>query len=159
MVSIRLDDHRAVQCGPNEIILNNVSASSGGGFFTMDGAIISTNTLGNIHVNGGLGAVTIDNETGIPVVVQNVSAGTNSLNSTVSSKVDIIDTNQPAASQHSLYVYQPGVGISTYRGHGGRDRGRPDGGLYLRVHVRDDGELTLPRPAFDFSGAPGQSHP
>ena len=103
----------------NQIILNNVSASSGGGSFTMNGAIISTNTLGNIHVNGGLGAVTIDNETGIPVVVQNVSAGTNSLNSTVSSKVDIIDTNQPAATQHSLYVYQPGVGISTYRGTAG----------------------------------------
>ncbi len=100
----------------NQIILDNVSASSGGGSFTMDGAIISTNTLGDIHVNGGLGAVTIDNETGIPVVVQNVSAGTNSLNSTVSSQVDVIDTNQPPASQQSLYIYQPGVGTSTYRG-------------------------------------------
>ncbi len=103
----------------NQIVLNNVSASSGGGSFAMDGAVISTNTLGNIHVNGGLGAVTIDNETGIPVVVQNVSAGTNSLSSIVSSKVDIIDTNQPYATQQSLYVYQPGVGISTYRGTAG----------------------------------------
>ena len=82
----------------------------------MDGGIIGTNTLGNIQLNGGLGAVTIDNEAGISLVVQNVSAGTNSLSSTVSSRVDIIDTNQPTASQHTLYVYQPGVGISTYQG-------------------------------------------
>ncbi len=100
----------------NQIILNNVSASSGGGVFAMDGAIISTNTLGHIHVNGGLGAVNIDNETGIPVLVQNVSAGTNALNSTVSSSVDIIDTNQTTGSQQTLYVYRPGMGISTYQG-------------------------------------------
>ncbi len=100
----------------NQIVLDNVSASSGGGYFAMDGGIISTNTMGDIHVNGGLGAVTIDNETGVALVVQNVSAGTNSLTSTVNSLVDIIDTNQPAASQHTLYVYQPGVGISTYKG-------------------------------------------
>ena len=100
----------------NQIILDNVSASSGGGYFAMDGGIISTNAMGDIHVNGGLGAVTIDNETGVALVVRNVSAGTNSLSSTVNSLVDIIDTNQPAASQHSLYVYQPGVGVSTYKG-------------------------------------------
>ncbi len=103
----------------NQIVLDNVSASSGGGYFAMDGGIVSTNALGNIHVNGGLGAVTIDNETGIAVKVQNVSAGTNSLSSTASSLVDIIDTNQAAASQHTLYVYQPGVGVSTYKGTAG----------------------------------------
>ena len=103
----------------NQIVLENVSASSGGGFFSMQGGIVSTNTMGSVHVNGGLGAVTIDNETGIALVVQNVSAGTNSLTSTVSSLVDIIDTNQQAATQHTLYVYQPGVGISKYQGTAG----------------------------------------
>ena len=98
------------------------------------------------------GAVTINNETGIAVVVQNVSAGTNSLSSTVSSMVDIIDTNQPAASQHSLYVYQPGVGISTYKGRRTRPR-QTSWRALARVHVRDLDELLAPRAASAFSGS------
>jgi hypothetical protein len=100
----------------NQIIVHDVSASSGGGFLSLDGGIMNTNALGHIHVNGGLGAVTIDNQTGIPLVVDNVYAGTNSLSATVESQVDIIDTNQPAASRHTLYVYQPGGGIDVYHG-------------------------------------------
>src|SRR5262249_33486620 len=96
----------------NQIILSDVTASSGGGSLSLQGAIMNTNTLGNIHVNGGLGSVTINNSTGIPVVVHDVSAGSGSLASLVTSQVDIIDTNQPTASRQTLYVYTPGTGIS-----------------------------------------------
>ncbi len=126
----------------------------------MDGAIISTNTLGNIHVNGGLGAVTIDNETGIPVVVQNVSAGTNSLYSTVSSKVDIIDTNQPAATQHTpLRLPARSRHFHLPRARRARPRQTSLAGTAARVHVRDDSELfSRERPPLSVA-APGQSHP
>src|SRR5262249_39411496 len=76
--------------------------------------------LGNIHVNSGLGQVSINNETGRRLVVKNVFAGSSSLASAVLSKVDIIDTNQPSATQHTLYLYQPGIGISVYQGAAGQ---------------------------------------
>ena len=100
----------------NQILVSDVSASSGGGALDLQGAIMNTNTLGNIHVNGGLGAVTIDNSTGIPLVVHNVSAGSSAVSSLASGTVDIIDTNQPAASEQTLYIYHPGTGIDVYRG-------------------------------------------
>src|SRR5262249_2840833 len=99
-----------------QIILSDVTASSGGGSLSLQGAIMNTNTLGNIHVNGGLGSVTINNSTGIPVVVHDISAGSGSLASLGASQGDIIDTNQPAASRQTLYVYTPGTGISVYQG-------------------------------------------
>ncbi len=101
----------------NQIIVNNVHASSGAGFLSLDGAIINTtNQSGNIQVNDGNGQVTIDNETGVPVEVNNVNAGSGSLNTTPPSEVDIIDTKQPSATQQTLYVYNPGAGIDKYQG-------------------------------------------
>jgi len=93
-----------------QIIVNNVNASSGAGFLSLDGAIMSTNTSGDIVVNDGNGQVTIDNETNTPVVVNNVNAGSGSLNSTPPSEVDIIDTKMPSSTQQTLYVYNPGGG-------------------------------------------------
>src|SRR5262249_20805728 len=63
----------------NQIIVNNVNASAGAGYLSLEGAIINTgNQAGNIQVNNGNGQVTIDNQTGIPVVVNNVYAGSGS---------------------------------------------------------------------------------
>ena len=60
----------------NKIIVQNVEAASTDGFLKISGRnIINSNNLGNLHVNGGLGDVQIDNQTGIPVVVQKVYTG------------------------------------------------------------------------------------
>ncbi len=99
----------------NKIILNNVNASSGPGFLSLDGAIISTNLSGMINVNTGNGQVTIDNATGIPVVVNNVNAASGTPNPSPS-MVDITDTLLPAATNQTLYVYSSGGSIETYRG-------------------------------------------
>ena len=103
----------------NLITIENVSASSGGGgSVTLNGAIINTNTLGQIQVNGGLGQVNVSNQTGIPVVVQNIDADNSSTTAGLS-RVQITDTNQPAAYQQTLYVYNPTQGISVYQGAAG----------------------------------------
>ncbi len=106
----------------NQITVDNVSASSGGGAVTLDGAIISTNTLGNIHVDGGLGQVIVNNQTGIPLVVQQIYTGSNSQTTTVQSTVDITDTNQTSNPQ-TLYIYQPGQPIDVYQGAAGATLG------------------------------------
>ena len=61
----------------NQITLDNVNAAQAGGSVVLHGAIFNTNTLGNITVNGGLGHVSIDNQTGIPLVLQNIATGNN----------------------------------------------------------------------------------
>ena len=76
---------------------------------------MSTNTFGEINVNSDLGAVAIDNETNSPIIVNDV-LGSRSTTSASLSGVDIIDTNQPAASEQTLFVYQPGDVINEYIG-------------------------------------------
>jgi hypothetical protein len=97
----------------NQIIVKNVTASSGGGFVRLDGGIMSTNTLGNIRVNGGLGDVDIDNQTGVPVVVQNVYTGSAGLSGEVTARVEIIDKYR---DKQTIYVNRPGIGTETYVG-------------------------------------------
>ncbi len=96
-----------------QIIVNNVTAS-GGGFVSLDGGLISTDVLGNLTVADGNGQVTIDNESGYPLVINNVSASTSQ--TSIPSEVDIIDTFKPLTSQQSLYVYHAGGGILEYSG-------------------------------------------
>ena len=94
-------------------------SAGAGAFISLDGAIMNTDLMGNIQVNDGIGQVTIDNEVpNVPLVVNNVYAGSNSLNSTIApSYVDIIDTEKPSATAQTLYVYQPGSGqIQQYQG-------------------------------------------
>ncbi len=98
----------------NQIVVTDVSANSGG-FIELEGAMMSTDTLGEITVNSDLGQVTIDNETSYSMVVNNVAAS-KSANSTSLSGVDIIDTEQPSATEQTLYVYQPGNVIDEYQG-------------------------------------------
>ncbi|HYR14028.1 MAG TPA: hypothetical protein VEQ67_07390, partial [Mycobacterium sp.] len=107
----------------NQITLDDVRASSGGGSVSLSGGIISTNTLGRIHVNGGLGDVQVDNRTGVPLVVQNIYAGGAGTLRDLVSTVDITDTLQPLynnnANNHWLYSYTPGTGVSVYNGISG----------------------------------------
>ncbi|MHB1559942.1 MAG: beta strand repeat-containing protein, partial [Isosphaeraceae bacterium] len=101
-----------------QIVVSQVSAASGG-FISLDGAIMSTSTFGEINVSSGLGQVTVDNQTSYPIVISDVSASKSS-GSTSLSGVDIIDTNQPAATEQTLYVYQPGNIINEYQGTAGQ---------------------------------------
>ncbi len=102
----------------NQIIVNNITASAGGANIYLDGQIISTNLYGELHVNGGLGQVNVTNETGIPLTVQNVNAGSTLPGSATVSQVDIKDLSSPGSGQgtQTLYVYQAGQGISTFTG-------------------------------------------
>ncbi|MCO6453768.1 MAG: hypothetical protein J5I93_00495, partial [Pirellulaceae bacterium] len=91
----------------NQITVSEVSNISTGGVVSLRGAIISTNPNGAIDLQGGVGNVTVNNQTGIPLVIQNIDAG----GSGGASQVRIIDTNQPASSNQTLYVYEPGQPI------------------------------------------------
>ena len=102
-----------------QLALANVVASAGGAYLLLDGKIISTNSLGNIHVNGGQGKVNVTNETTDTLGVQNVFAGTNANTAAANSKVEIIDEAKDAGSNHYWYVYTPGGGIDEYQGAAG----------------------------------------
>lgn len=98
----------------DQIIVTDTNASSSGGRLTMNGAIISTSTFGNIEVNGGLGQVTINNQTTIPMVVNKVNTGNLGLDGTVVSTVKITDTLRPVATNTTTYRYTAGQGVLTY---------------------------------------------
>jgi filamentous hemagglutinin family protein len=101
----------------NQITVDKVSASSGGGLVSLTGKILSTNTLGQIHVNGGLGDVAIDNQTGASVVLNNINAGNTALAAGLSSKVEITDLLNPdTGHNHTAYVYSPATGMAVYNG-------------------------------------------
>jgi hypothetical protein len=96
----------------HQITVAGVSNISTGGMVSLTGAIISTNPQGAIDLQGGIGDVTVDNQTGIPLVVQDIDSG----NGSGISQVRIIDKNFPAASNQTLYVYQPGQAIGIWTG-------------------------------------------
>lgn len=98
----------------DRIIVTDTNASSSGGRLTMNGAIISTSAFGNIEVNGGLGQVTIDNQTSIPMVVNKVNTGNLGADGTVVSTVKITDTLRPVATNTTTYRYTAGQGVLTY---------------------------------------------
>ncbi|MET0321015.1 MAG: hypothetical protein ABW069_09875, partial [Duganella sp.] len=94
---------------------DNVTASSGGGSILLNGYILSTNTLGNIHVNGGFGKINIDNQSGYALKVQDINAGDGALLAGNTGKVEIRDTS-PTAPSHVLYTYTPEAGVQEFRG-------------------------------------------
>jgi hypothetical protein len=100
----------------NEIRLDNVIAAGGGAQVKIDGGLISTNTSGNIHVNGGLGRVDVVNDTGITIIAQNIYAGSTGLQTAIESTVEIIDRFKPQSSNHLLYVHRGGQGVTVYQG-------------------------------------------
>src|SRR5699024_2231341 len=84
----------------NEIVVDNVVASTGGAQVRIEGALLSSNTLGRINVSAGLGRAEIDNQSGIQVVVNNVYAGAGGVTSATESSVEILDTLR---DRHDLY--------------------------------------------------------
>ncbi|TFY97147.1 leukotoxin LktA family filamentous adhesin [Ramlibacter humi] len=100
----------------NEISLGEVRASSGGGYVGLNGKIISTNTLGNIHVNGGLGDVQVVNNTGLALNLNKINTGNTAVPSALVSEVEIVDKNRASGSNHWVYTYSPGAGMNVFQG-------------------------------------------
>lgn len=128
-----------------QLIVDDVNASSGGGSVKLSGGIISTNPLGKIHVNGGLGQVTIDNQTAVPLVVQKINAGDTSLASALTSQVEIIDTLQKIQGgtnpDHWWYVYNPTQGVSVYNNANGATTLKDGNGVIIANQVPTNGPV------------------
>ena len=100
----------------DQIIVANINASSGGGSVLLDGKIISTNQLGNIHVNGGYGNVAINNQTGLDLVVKGVNTGNTAAAAALISTVTLVDRNITSGNNTSTYVYSPATNaINLYK--------------------------------------------
>jgi hypothetical protein len=107
----------------NTLSLSNVNASSGGGFVLLDGKIINTSpqSQGNINVNGGLGQVTVDNQTGLAVTVNSLNTGSTTNGQPLVSRVKIVDRLRPDAGNTTTYLFTPGQGVSSYQTGFGND--------------------------------------
>lgn len=99
----------------NQITLNAVHAA-GGGFVMLDGGIISTDPNGGVSINDGYGQVVVNNQTTVPVVINNIDTGTGAIG-----EVKIIDTLQPADLNRWWYLYKQGVGLRVYNDSNGAD--------------------------------------
>ena len=97
----------------NLITVDNVAASSGSATVLVDGGIMSTDPLGELSVNGGLGMININNQTGVPIVLQNLYAGSAASAAASSSTVELIDTTKmvhtvllPVPGRRGLHVHR-----------------------------------------------------
>jgi hypothetical protein len=99
-----------------QVTLANVNASSGGARVAIEGTILSTNPLGQILVNGGLGTINVQNETGRELVLQQLNTGNTTLASALENRVQIIDKGRPSASNQWLYLYSPADGLRVFNG-------------------------------------------
>lgn len=96
----------------NQIVLPTyINVSSDGAHVKLSGAIVSTNNQGAIVMNSGLGQIGISNETGIPLTVQNVDAGTNATTGALTSTIDI---NDSLKGTQTWYVFNPGSAVQVY---------------------------------------------
>ncbi|KUL93263.1 hypothetical protein DK26_24775 [Bosea sp. WAO] len=103
----------------DRLVLWDVNASSGGGSVLLDGQIISTNTLGSIKINGGFGDVSLNNTSGLDLVVNRVNTGTGVGVAASVSKITIIDRLITSGPNTTVYAYTPGSGIAKYITHNG----------------------------------------
>jgi len=99
----------------DRLVMADVNASSGGGSVLLDGQIISTNTLGNIKVNGGFGNVSVNNQSGLDLVTNRINTGTAAGVNASTSKITIIDRLITSGLNTKIYAYTPGVGIAVYK--------------------------------------------
>ncbi|MBL8225533.1 MAG: leukotoxin LktA family filamentous adhesin [Chromatiales bacterium] len=99
-----------------QVTLANVNASSGGARVSIEGTMLSTNPLGQILVNGGLGTINVQNETGRELVLQQLNTGNTTLASALENRVQIIDKGRPSASNQWLYLYSPAAGLRVFNG-------------------------------------------
>ncbi len=105
----------------NQLTVATINASSGGGNILLDGRIVSTNTLGRIHLNGGYGNVQINNQTGVDLVLNNINTGNALAASALTSTVKIVDRLNTTGLNTTIYKYTPGVGIKMYQTANGLD--------------------------------------
>ncbi len=107
-----------------QIVLDDVNAS-GGGSVTLFGGIISTDAQGSITVNNGFGQVAVNNQSSLPLVIQNINTGTGTAGT-----VEITDTLQPTfanglyqthwyvntVGSNSISIYDNSNGATTLTG-------------------------------------------
>ncbi len=110
-----------------------INASSGGGNVLLDGKIVSTNTLGRIHLNGGYGNVQINNQTGLDLLVNNINTGNALAASALTSTVKIVDRLDTSGPNTKIYNYTPGVGIRICDTFNGAE---PVAGAHVRRRLR-----------------------
>ena len=96
----------------DEIIVSKLAAASGPAKVTVDGGIINTDPVGSIDVNGGLGTVNINNQSGVTLVLQNIYAGSTASVGSATSSVELIDTNRML---DTLYSYTNGTVTTSTR--------------------------------------------
>lgn len=122
------------------ISLDKIEAHSTGASIVLDGAIISSNTLGNIHINSGFGQVVINNQTGFDLSVDGINTGSAANASAATSTVMIVDrlkdqVNGTSANDTKTFVYNPGAGVKTYISSNGANpidgNGNVVGGAWL----------------------------
>ncbi|HEV7256506.1 MAG TPA: leukotoxin LktA family filamentous adhesin [Bosea sp. (in: a-proteobacteria)] len=103
----------------DRLVLWDINASSGGGSVLLDGQIISTNTLGSIKINGGYGDVSLNNTSGLDLIVNRVNTGTGVGVAASVSKITIVDRLVTSGPNTTVYAYTPGSGIAVYKTHNG----------------------------------------
>ncbi len=91
----------------NQITISPIATTSAQVGAILKGKIISTTSWGKINMIGGPGLASINNETGMELVLEGISSGTTE----VSGTIEIQDTLK---LQNTKYVYQPGQGLATY---------------------------------------------
>ena len=96
-----------------QVTIDKVRAAGGSAIVRIKGALVNTNDLGQIKINGGLGHVEVNNQTGAPLVVQDIYAGSNASAESSTSIVDLLDTH---TGVQTMYTFRPGQGINVYTG-------------------------------------------
>ncbi|HEY1943653.1 MAG TPA: leukotoxin LktA family filamentous adhesin, partial [Roseiarcus sp.] len=128
----------------NQISFGNISTFSSGANVKLDGDIVSTNTLGNIHVNAGYGSVSITNESQIGLDLADINtgsaAGAAAGTSTVMITNRLIDQVDNSDYQDTAtYIYNPATGLKEYLSDNGASPVDSNGSL-----VGDAVQVNLP---------------
>ncbi|WP_210255003.1 hypothetical protein, partial [Methylocapsa sp. S129] len=110
--------------GSNQIVVsdndatNTINAYSTGASIKLDGDIISTNTLGQIHINSGFGQVSISNDTSYGLVLPTINTGIAANTTALSSSIMIVDRlkdqqNGNSNGDTTTYIYTPSTSGGT----------------------------------------------
>lgn len=106
----------------NQISLSSIATTSAQVGAVLIGQIVSTTSWGNINMIGGPGLASINNSTGIPLVVNGIDSGSIEVSGT-------IEIQDSLSGINTKYVYQPGKGLATYSApHGQAYPSTPNGG-------------------------------
>jgi hypothetical protein len=106
----------------NQITLSPIATTSAQVGAVLAGKIVSTTSWGNINMIGGPGLASINNNTGIPLVVDGINSGSTEVSGT-------IEIQDSLSGINTKYVYQPGKGLATYSAPNGQPySSTPNGG-------------------------------